>query len=69
LKSGTLYPILMRMADRSLLETRWEAADPGKPPRHMYRLTASGVREARRILFDATARGFANRPAPAGGRA
>ncbi len=47
LKSGTLYPILMRLAGRSLLETRWETAEPGKPPRHMYRLTASGLRYAR----------------------
>ena len=38
LKSGTLYPILMRLADRALLETRWEATEAGKPPRHMYRV-------------------------------
>src|SRR5258708_5466964 len=42
LKSGTLYPILMRMAERKLLETGWEAAEAGKPPRHLYRLTADG---------------------------
>jgi PadR family transcriptional regulator, regulatory protein PadR len=47
LKSGTLYPILMRMADRNLLETSWEAAETGKPPRHLYRLTADGMRFAR----------------------
>jgi PadR family transcriptional regulator PadR len=47
LKSGTLYPILMRLADRKLLETRWETADPGKPPRHMYRFTPEGLRFAR----------------------
>jgi PadR family transcriptional regulator, regulatory protein PadR len=47
LKSGTLYPILMRLADRKLLETRWEAAEPGKPPRHMYRFTQEGLRFAR----------------------
>jgi PadR family transcriptional regulator, regulatory protein PadR len=47
LKSGTLYPILMRMADRKLLETRWEAAESGKPPRHMYRFTPEGLRFAR----------------------
>lgn len=47
LKSGTLYPILMRMAERNLLETRWESADPGKPPRHMYRFTSDGLRWAR----------------------
>ena len=48
LKSGTLYPILMRMAERKLLETEWEpAAEPGKPPRHMYRFTPDGLRFAR----------------------
>ena len=47
LKSGTLYPILMRLADRALLETRWEATEAGKPPRHMYKLTASGLQFAR----------------------
>lgn len=44
LASGSLYPILMRLTGRELLETRWEQAErPGRPPRHMYRLTASGV--------------------------
>lgn len=47
LKSGTLYPILMRLADSGLLETRWEESEPGRPPRHMYRLTADGLRYAR----------------------
>src|SRR5580704_16387734 len=47
LKSGTLYPILMRLADRALLETRWEVAEAGKPPRHMYRLTTAGLQQAR----------------------
>jgi DNA-binding PadR family transcriptional regulator len=47
LKSGTLYPILMRLADRKLLETSWETTEPGKPPRHLYRLTASGFQFAR----------------------
>jgi PadR family transcriptional regulator PadR len=47
LKSGTLYPILMRLADRKLLETAWEASEPGKPPRHMYRFTPEGMQFAR----------------------
>ena len=47
LKSGTLYPILMRIAERKLLETQWEAGEPGKPPRHMYRFTPEGLRFAR----------------------
>jgi DNA-binding PadR family transcriptional regulator len=44
LRSGSLYPILVRLSDRELLEARWEAAAlPGRPPRHLYRLTAPGV--------------------------
>jgi PadR family transcriptional regulator, regulatory protein PadR len=49
LKSGTLYPILMRLADHEYLEARWEASEAGKPPRHMYRLTANGLRCAREV--------------------
>jgi PadR family transcriptional regulator PadR len=47
LKSGTLYPILMRLAERKLLETSWETAEIGKPPRHLYRLTPHGLPFAR----------------------
>jgi len=44
LKAGSMYPILMRLADRSLLETTWESDVPaGRPPRHLYRLTDSGL--------------------------
>lgn len=44
LKSGTLYPILIRLADRSLLESRWlEPSEPGRPPRHAYRISATGL--------------------------
>ena len=47
LASGTLYPILGRLTDRGLLETRWEPDPPeGRPRRHLYRLTASGVQRA-----------------------
>lgn len=43
LKSGSLYPILIRLADGALLESRWlEPAEPGRPPRHAYRITAAG---------------------------
>ncbi len=65
LASGTLYPILMRLVDRDLLETRWEPSDqPGRPPRHVYRLTPDGVDWAR-SRFDAVAKsGRAGRPAP-----
>lgn len=52
LMSGTLYPILMRLEERGWLETQWENLQEtpeasaegrgGRPPRHMYRLTAGG---------------------------
>ena len=43
LKAGSVYPILMRLADRGLLETSWETDAPaGRPPRHLYRLTGPG---------------------------
>ena len=42
LKSGSLYPILVRLADRDLLETSWEPAQGSRPPRHLYRLTLAG---------------------------
>jgi PadR family transcriptional regulator, regulatory protein PadR len=48
LKSGTLYPILIRLSDQGLLNSRWkDAARPGRPPRHVYRLTAAGLALAR----------------------
>ena len=51
LKSGTLYPILVRLAERGCLETRWvEPERAGRPPRHTYRLTAEGRALARSRL-------------------
>lgn len=43
LKSGSLYPILIRLAERGLLESQWLEPDkPGRPPRHAYRITGAG---------------------------
>jgi PadR family transcriptional regulator, regulatory protein PadR len=43
LASGTLYPLLMRLADEGLLEAEWRpAVPPARAPRHAYRLTARG---------------------------
>ena len=51
LKSGTLYPILMRLCDRGVLESKWQPpTQEGRPPRHMYRFTAAGVAFARDSL-------------------
>ena len=48
LRSGSLYPILVRLCDRDhLLEAKWEDVPPlGRPPRHLYRLTSSGLEYA-----------------------
>jgi DNA-binding PadR family transcriptional regulator len=50
LKSGTLYPILMRLEQQGWLEAEWETEPaPGRPRRHLYRLTGMGVEEAQAI--------------------
>jgi PadR family transcriptional regulator, regulatory protein PadR len=47
LKAGSLYPILIRLSDRGLLEASWESdPPPGRPLRHLYRLTADGLAQA-----------------------
>ena len=57
LRSGSLYPILVRLSDRQLLESRWEADAPaGRPPRHLYRLTATGLEYAAAHVRTAAAR-------------
>ncbi len=44
LSSGTLYPVLIRLHQRGLLEAKWvQAEQPGRPARHAYRLTPNGV--------------------------
>ncbi len=41
LKSGTLYPALVRLADRNIVEACWEQSEPaGRPRRYLYRLTS-----------------------------
>ena len=48
IKSGTLYPLLIRLGEQGYLEAEWQApAEPGRPPRHAYRLTAAGRSLAR----------------------
>ena len=65
IKAGTLYPILIRLADRGLVETAWEREVPsGRPPRHLYRLSSAGAEYAREWRQAA-----ARRPAPEGGTA
>jgi PadR family transcriptional regulator PadR len=64
LKSGTLYPILTRLHDEGWLENKWEqSSEPGRPPRHLYRLTAVGSSSASQALKTAASKTRAQRPA------
>ncbi|MGH3177298.1 MAG: PadR family transcriptional regulator [Streptosporangiaceae bacterium] len=57
LKSGTLYPILIRLADRGLVEACWQDEPmPGGPRRHLYRLTSAGLASATGALASAAER-------------
>src|SRR5687768_8459117 len=48
IRSGTLYPLLIRFETQGYLEAEWQQpAAAGRPPRHAYRLTAAGQRLAR----------------------
>ena len=50
LSSGTLYPILIRLHDKGLLEAKWmEPERPGLPARHAYRLSGAGLAYARKL--------------------
>jgi DNA-binding PadR family transcriptional regulator len=54
LKSGTLYPILIRLADRGMVEACWQdEPGPGWLWRHLYRLTAVGLASASVALASA----------------
>jgi PadR family transcriptional regulator, regulatory protein PadR len=50
LKAGTVYPILMRLAERGYVQTTWEQEVPqGRPPRHLYRLSSAGAEHVREL--------------------
>jgi DNA-binding PadR family transcriptional regulator len=54
IKSGTLYPLLIRLGAQGYLQAEWQPpAEPGRPPRHAYRLTAAGRQLARDNPADA----------------
>lgn len=66
IKSGTLYPLLIRLEAQGYLEAEWQQPlASGRPPRHAYRLTAAGQRLAR---AEADATGQAVPAAGWGGR-
>jgi DNA-binding PadR family transcriptional regulator len=68
LKSGTLYPILIRLSDRGLVEACWqEEPRPGRPRRHLYRLTADGLASATGALAARAGHQPSGRPAVAPG--
>jgi PadR family transcriptional regulator PadR len=48
IKSGTLYPLLMRLEAQGYLQAEWQIpTGGGRPPRHAYRLTETGRALAR----------------------
>lgn len=63
IRSGTLYPLLIRLEAQGCLEAEWQQpAAAGRPPRHAYRLTAAGLALAR------SEAGASDRNVPAAGR-
>jgi PadR family transcriptional regulator, regulatory protein PadR len=69
LKSGTLYPILIRLVDRGLMEARWQDEQPpGRPRRHLYRLTPDGLATASEALEALAAPAAAAAPSAARSR-
>ena len=67
LKAGTVYPILLRLAERGLVETAWEENAPqGRPARHLYRLSSAGAAFATELsATTGSARDVAPKAAPA----
>lgn len=64
LKSGTLYPLLIRLSEHGLLESEWQA-ERGGAPRHAYRLTPAGLAVANRQAISVSATSRAAKPARA----
>jgi PadR family transcriptional regulator, regulatory protein PadR len=61
---GSIYPILARLERAKWIEGAWEDIDPAREarrPRRYYRLTALGLRSARRVV-DEVRSFFATKP-------
>jgi PadR family transcriptional regulator, regulatory protein PadR len=72
LKAGTVYPLLIRLAERGHVVTAWEEAPPrGRPARHLYRISPEGAEYVRELRLEAAADAVKRRdaalPRPAGG--
>ena len=56
ISSGSLYPILHRLAERDLLIGRWEELDAAtaekRRPRRLYRFNTDQMREAEHLLSE-----------------
>ena len=53
LKSGTLYPLLMRLKDDGWLDSEWHpSVPPARAPRHAYRLSSKGRGVAQALLSE-----------------
>lgn len=53
MKSGTVYPLLIKMEENGWLESEWEDIDPrqeGRPKRHFYKITRRGVIHGTKLL-------------------
>jgi PadR family transcriptional regulator, regulatory protein PadR len=60
LKSGTLYPLLIRLTESGLLEAEWRPpVPPARVPRHAYRLTGQGRAFACALLAETRSDGAA----------
>jgi PadR family transcriptional regulator, regulatory protein PadR len=61
LKSGTLYPTLIRLERNEWLTAEWEDIDPkleGRSPRRYYRMTEQGASQAKQVIRENKTKGF-----------
>jgi PadR family transcriptional regulator, regulatory protein PadR len=71
-RSGpTVYGVLDRLEDAGWITGQWEDQhpEPSKPRRRFYRLTPTGVTEAKELLSTRRPRALARRPGPGPGLA
>jgi PadR family transcriptional regulator, regulatory protein PadR len=57
LRSGILYPILIRLEQSGWLSGKWETGDPhvlGRPLRHYYRVTTLGLSKTKALVKEMT---------------